>query len=113
MAVCCASDFWVSYPVSNFESVMSPVKNLASMPAVGCAITTLLFAFSVNATESVTYNRDVRPILSDKCFHCHGPDKKTRKGKFRLDVREDAVAKGAIVPGKPKESELINRIFAT
>jgi hypothetical protein len=50
-------------------------------------------------------------ILSDNCFHCHGPDQKTRKGKFRLDVREDAVTKGAIVPGKPQESELITRIF--
>ena len=61
--------------------------------------------------EKISYNRDIRPILSDKCFHCHGPDQKTRKGKFRLDVRDDAVAKGAIVPGKPQESELINRIF--
>ncbi|MEI2723045.1 MAG: c-type cytochrome domain-containing protein [Verrucomicrobiota bacterium] len=66
---------------------------------------------SASAAEPISYNRDVRPILSDSCFHCHGPDQKTRKGKFRLDVREDAVAKGAIVPGKPEASEFITRIF--
>jgi hypothetical protein len=65
------------------------------------------------SAERISYNRDIRPILSDDCFHCHGPDQKTRKGKFRLDVREDAVAKGAIVPGKPEESALLNRIYAT
>ena len=65
------------------------------------------------AIESISYNRDVRPILSDACFHCHGPDQKTRKGKFRLDVREDAVAKGAIVPGKPSDSELVKRILTS
>jgi hypothetical protein len=73
----------------------------------------LLLAFPSLAAEPISYNRDIRPILSDDCFHCHGPDQKTRKGKFRLDVREDAVAKGAIVPGKPKESKVIERIFAT
>jgi hypothetical protein len=72
----------------------------------------LCLAFPAAAAEKITYNRDIRPILSDDCFHCHGPDKKARKGKFRLDVREDAIAKGAIVPGKPKESLLIDRIFA-
>ncbi|HEX5219916.1 MAG TPA: PSD1 and planctomycete cytochrome C domain-containing protein [Verrucomicrobiae bacterium] len=71
----------------------------------------LALAISTPAAETISYNRDVRPILSDNCFQCHGPDEKTRKGKFRLDVREDAVAKGAIEPGKPNESELITRVF--
>jgi len=71
----------------------------------------LAFAISTQAAETVSYNRDVRPVLSDNCFQCHGPDEKTRKGKFRLDVRDDAVAKGAIVPGKPRDSELISRVF--
>ncbi|MEY4004009.1 MAG: hypothetical protein RLZZ221_105 [Verrucomicrobiota bacterium] len=60
--------------------------------------------------EKIEFNRDVRPILSDKCFLCHGPDAGTRKGKLRLDVREDALARGAFVPGKPAESELLLRI---
>jgi hypothetical protein len=68
---------------------------------------------SALGAEQISYNRDIRPILSDKCFHCHGPDQNTRKGKFRLDIREDAVAKNAIVPGKPEESELIARVFTS
>jgi hypothetical protein len=63
------------------------------------------------------FNREIRPILSDNCFHCHGPDAKHRKGGLRLDLREEALkpaesGKPAIVPGKPGESELIARLFA-
>src|SRR5881296_1179978 len=58
-----------------------------------------------------SYNRDIRPVLSENCFYCHGPDPNKRKGKLRLDVREEALAKQAIVPGKPNESELVRRIF--
>jgi len=79
--------------------------------ATGIGYLVFALVVSARAEETISYNRDVRPILSDNCFHCHGPDQKKRKGKFRLDVREDAVAKGAIVPGKPQESELIRRIF--
>lgn len=61
----------------------------------------------------VQFNRDIRPILSDHCFRCHGPDKSNRKAKLRLDLREVALEKEAFVPGKPDESELINRINAT
>jgi hypothetical protein len=64
------------------------------------------------AADGVDFNRDVRPILSDKCFFCHGPDPKQRKAGLRLDDREVAVKKKAIVPGRPAESELIDRINA-
>jgi hypothetical protein len=67
----------------------------------------------VRAAGKVDFNRDVRPILSDKCFACHGPDTSKVKGKLRLDVREVALKRGAIVPGKVDESELSRRIFAT
>jgi len=67
---------------------------------------------SVDAPPPIEFNRDVRPILSDHCFTCHGPDAGKRKAKLRLDRREVALAKEAIVPGDPDASELIYRIFA-
>ena len=57
------------------------------------------------------YNTQIRPILAEHCFKCHGMDEKARKGKLRLDEREDALLKKAVVPGKPEESELIKRII--
>ena len=60
----------------------------------------------------IGYNEFIRPILSDNCSYCHGPDKNHRQAELRLDVRDTAVEKGAIVPGKPDESELIHRIFS-
>src|SRR5690348_12376528 len=69
------------------------------------------------AAASVEFNRDVRPILSDKCYVCHGPDAKAKHIPFRLDHEEDAKAKlpdgkFAIVEGHPEQSEVIRRITA-
>ncbi len=65
------------------------------------------------ATPAITYNRDVRPILSDNCFRCHGADKNARKAKLRLDDRDVALEKEAFVPGNPDKSELVRRIYTT
>src|SRR6058998_2819125 len=65
------------------------------------------------ATNDVQFNRDVRPILSENCYACHGPDKNQRKAKLRLDVREVAIEREAFVPGKPDQSKLVDRIFTT
>jgi len=65
------------------------------------------------APAPTSFNREVRPILSQNCFLCHGPDAGRRKGKLRLDLREQAVQREAFVPGKPQASELVRRIFAT
>ncbi len=61
----------------------------------------------------IDFNRDVRPILSESCFFCHGADANKRKAKLRLDVREIAIERGAIKPGDLNASELVSRIFST
>jgi hypothetical protein len=65
------------------------------------------------AEEKVSYAREILPILSDKCFYCHGPDKKHQKADLRLDIRADAIAARAIDPGQPEKSEVLFRIFST
>ena len=73
-------------------------------------------AESAPAPVPIAYNRDVRPILADKCFRCHGPDGAKRKAGLRLDRRDEALAardgRRAIVPGDPETSELCFRVSA-
>ena len=67
---------------------------------------------------SVSFSRDIVPILSDNCFKCHGPDAADRQANLRLDVRDVVIKPAesgevAIVPGQPDASELVRRIFST
>ncbi|MDP1586882.1 MAG: DUF1549 domain-containing protein, partial [Prosthecobacter sp.] len=83
-----------------------------------CLLLPLTLPLFSAAAEKIVFNRDIRPILSDKCFHCHGPDEKERKSGLRLDVRDAALKPAesgaiAIVPGTPKQSELIARCLTS
>ena len=70
----------------------------------------LLAVFQTAAAQEVSFNRDVRTILSDKCFHCHGPDADNQESDFRLDTQDNALE--AIEPGSVEDSELHLRIRA-
>jgi Protein of unknown function (DUF1553)/Protein of unknown function (DUF1549)/Concanavalin A-like lectin/glucanases superfamily/Planctomycete cytochrome C len=68
---------------------------------------------AARAQTTIEYNRDVRPILAENCFACHGPDSASRKAGLRLDQREAAIKKKAFKPGNAKDSELISRITSS
>src|SRR5262245_13286098 len=76
------------------------------------ALTALLSLPPVAAARAaeLEFNRDIRPILSENCFHCHGPDAGTREADLRLD--DAAAARAVIEPGDADSSELVKRILA-
>lgn len=78
----------------------------------------ILFGVSITRSEDkLVFGRDVLPILSENCFHCHGPDAKTREADLRLDTKEGALAElnghHIVKPGDPEASELIRRLLST
>ena len=81
---------------------------------IGALAAAALAAVGGRADDRIEYNRDIRPILAENCYACHGPDKNARKADLRLDQREEAfrdrAAGAAIVPGDAEASALLERI---
>ncbi|MDA1013308.1 MAG: PSD1 and planctomycete cytochrome C domain-containing protein [Planctomycetota bacterium] len=78
----------------------------------------LALSANLNAADPVDFNRDIRPLLADRCFACHGPDAKEVKAGLRLDLKDVATkpsesGKTAVTPGKADASELVRRVFST
>jgi cytochrome c553 len=96
-----------------FHMLSSELDRVLVMPNKSLLYTVLvLLTPGLARAGDVEFNRDVRPIFAETCFHCHGPDSAARKADLRMDRREVAVKVGAIVPGKPEKSEMIARIFS-
>jgi hypothetical protein len=90
--------------------LMLPVRTTLSIASV--LLLACLPRLDAAPTAQIEFNRDIRPIITENCFACHGPDKNQRKAKLRLDMREVAIERQAVVPGKPEESKLIEHIFS-
>jgi hypothetical protein len=84
---------------------------------ISAILTTCLGVTSLSASAEVSFNRDIKPILSNNCFECHGPDARARKRRPRLDTFEGATSitrfkKYPVVPGDPDASEIVKRILS-
>ena len=81
-------------------------------PGPSAVVFLAALALDCAGAEAIDYSRDVRPILAENCFHCHGQDAARREAKLRLDTFEGQRQNDTIVPGKPDDSELIYRILS-
>jgi len=84
--------------------VMRGLLTLCNLPLVTALIVVLIHS----TAAAVDFEKEVRPLLSNHCFECHGPDNATRQADLRLDIRQSAMT--VITPGKIKQSELVHRI---
>ncbi len=111
-------NFFMRHPWSDRFAFLRPVASRTKWLA-GVAVASMSLTASLAAAESrVSFNRDIRPILSEYCTACHGPDAKARKADLRLDTKEGFFEKtpkrdAAVVPGKLEKSELWRRVTTT
>ena len=90
----------------------APRRRIGWLPALAMGVSAVACA-AAPVPEPLEFNRDIRPILAENCFYCHGQDGNKRESDLRLDVREAAVSAGAIVPGEVGASTLLERIHST
>src|SRR6266496_3002256 len=109
---------WFRNPVKR-QTLTSGRLTTMSLTSLALALLSIVFAWAggaknAPANEPVDFSSQIRPIISSKCFSCHGADESSRKAKLRLDLRDEAMKdrKGirAIVPGDLANSEMIRRI---
>ncbi len=96
---------------TDFRAPLSASARTARTTVLVCTVIAALP--SAASPPLISFNKDIRPLLTETCFVCHGPDANKRAGGFRIDQRESAVAKGVLVPGKPEKSLAIRRIMAS
>ncbi len=94
----------------SFSQGWAPVPVLALLVTLSPGHLVTLSSAHAGAPR-LEYNRDIRPILAENCFPCHGPDSAARKANMRLDLRDEAIKAEAIVPGDTDKSLLVERIF--
>ena len=111
------ADFRCSIPCSQIAHPAAHRRRIASR-VMRLFVLILALAFSslgwAGAEEpQLKFNRDIRPILSSKCYQCHGPDEHDRKAELRFDkIEEDLADRGVIIPSHPEESDLVARIMS-
>ncbi len=101
--------------VTSFGAAKAQAKIIVLLLLLGYGLSCVWEGRAVSAVAQKTdFNRDIRPILSENCFTCHGPDEEQRQAKLRFDTKDGAFAKaGVIVPGNVAASRLIKRITST
>ena len=96
--------------VCNRDFARLVVTTCVTLAALGLALDDVTAA--EKTIRKIDYARDIKPIFSNHCYACHGPDENKRKAELRLDVHGESF-EGVVTPGKPDESDLLDRVTSS